>query len=315
MQDILVVVDMQNDFIDGALGTPEAAAIVPAVKQRIQEFDGRVLFTRDTHGEDYLETQEGKNLPVKHCIRGSGGWEICPELRGLCRENPIDKGTFGSTELGALLQAADRENRVRTVTLVGLCTDICVIANAMIAKTFLPEAEIVVDASCCAGVTPESHRTALAAMKACQIRIEGETVHFYEEVEDHLLKFAVIIARSGGKYVFCKHRDRETLEIPGGHREPGEDIGETARRELREETGAIDFDITPVCVYSVTHKDNFHGEESFGMLYFAEIRTFEEELDSEIEKIFRMEGLPERWTYPLIQPHLMAEAARRGFLV
>ena len=138
-------------------------------------------------------------------------------------------------------------------------------------------------------------------------------VHFYEEVEDELLKFAVIIAEHQGKYVFCKHRDRDTLEIPGGHREPGEKILETAKRELYEETGAIDFDIKPICVYSVIRKDNFDGQESFGMLYYAEVSKFEEELHSEIERIVIMDDLPEKWTYPGIQPKLLEEAERRGF--
>lgn len=138
-------------------------------------------------------------------------------------------------------------------------------------------------------------------------------VHFYEEVEDELLKFAVIIAEHQGKYVFCKHRDRDTLEIPGGHRESGEKILETAKRELYEETGAIDFDIKPICVYSVIRKDNFDGQESFGMLYYAEVSKFEEELHSEIEKIVIMDDLPEKWTYPGIQPKLLEEAERRGF--
>ncbi|MBP3458183.1 MAG: cysteine hydrolase [Lachnospiraceae bacterium] len=174
MQEILVVVDMQNDFIDGALGTAEAAAIVPKVEQKIREFNGKVFFTRDTHEENYLESQEGKNLPVPHCIRNTPGWEIRPELSELQKEIPIDKETFGSVKLGELLKAEDKENPIKKITFVGLCTDICVISNALLAKAFLPEAEIVVDAACCAGVTPESHKTALAAMKVCQIKIENE---------------------------------------------------------------------------------------------------------------------------------------------
>lgn len=139
-------------------------------------------------------------------------------------------------------------------------------------------------------------------------------VKFYDEVEDSLLKFAVIITKHGGKNVFCKHRERETLEIPGGHREPGERIDETASRELREETGALEFTIRRICVYSVTAADNFDGQESFGMLYFAEVKSFETELHSEIEKIILTDGLPEQWTYPEIQPELMKEAERRGWL-
>lgn len=145
-------------------------------------------------------------------------------------------------------------------------------------------------------------------------------VKFYDNIEDGLLKFAVIIARAEGKWVLCKHKERSTYEVPGGHRESGEDILTTAKRELYEETGAIDFHIEPMCVYSVTAKDNFDGQESFGMLYFAEINSFEEELHSEIEKIYLMEDWPSEWTYPLIQPKLIEEtkkrlAARDGYLL
>ena len=171
MRDLLIVIDMQNDFIDGALGTPEAVAIVPAVKKKIEEFDGLVLFTRDTHETYYLETQEGRNLPVPHCIRGTDGWKIREELDALRTTEAIDKETFGSSELGGLLCELNEEEEIGSMTFVGLCTDICVISNVMIAKAFLPEVPIIVDASCCAGVTPESHEIALKAMTACQIRI------------------------------------------------------------------------------------------------------------------------------------------------
>ncbi len=139
-------------------------------------------------------------------------------------------------------------------------------------------------------------------------------VKFYDTVSDDLLKFAVIIAKHNGKLVFCKHRQRNTLEIPGGHRENGENISDTARRELYEETGALDFKIEPICVYSVTDENNFDGEETFGMLFFAEIFSFEKELHSEIESICLLDGLPDKWTYPLIQPRLIEEAKRRGCL-
>ena len=138
-------------------------------------------------------------------------------------------------------------------------------------------------------------------------------VNFYENAEDRLLKFAVIIAKTGGKWVFCKHRERETYEFPGGHREEGEEILDTAKRELYEETGALVFAIAPICVYSVISEDEFDGEETFGMLYFAEIETFEKELHHEIESILITESPAENWTYPLIQPRLLAEAERRGF--
>ena len=174
MQDILIVVDMQNDFIDGALGTAEAVAIVPKVAEKVRDFKGTVIFTRDTHGESYMQTQEGRNLPVPHCIKGSRGWEVCPALEPLRTGLTIDKPTFGSAELGRLLLELDAKEPVGSITLVGLCTDICVISNAMIAKAFLPEVPVTVDAACCAGVTPESHRNALNAMKMCQVRIENE---------------------------------------------------------------------------------------------------------------------------------------------
>ena len=139
-------------------------------------------------------------------------------------------------------------------------------------------------------------------------------VKFYDTIDDELLKFAVIIAKTNGKWVFCKHRERDTYEVPGGHREPGEKIIDTAKRELYEETGAVEYDIKPVCIYSVTAPDNFDGRETFGKLYYADITAFENELHSEIEKIIITDTLPEKWTYPLIQPKLLDEAKRRGFI-
>ena len=138
-------------------------------------------------------------------------------------------------------------------------------------------------------------------------------VKFFDEVNDSLLKFAVIIAKSDDKWVFCKHQKRNTYEIPGGHREPGELIDDTAKRELYEETGATDYTLKRICVYSVTAPDNFNGDETFGMLYFADVRSFEKELHNEIEKIIITDRLANHWTYPLIQPKLIEEARRRGF--
>ena len=170
MANILVVVDMQNDFIDGALGTPEAVKIVPYVADAIANFQGTVLFTRDTHEENYLDTQEGKNLPVKHCIRGTDGWQIRPELDHLRTTEAIDKVTFGSSALPEILKKENPES----VTFMGLCTDICVISNVMLTKAFFPEVPVIVDAAGCAGVTPESHKNALAAMKMCQVSVINE---------------------------------------------------------------------------------------------------------------------------------------------
>lgn len=166
---LLVVVDMQNDFIGGALGTQEAQNILPAVRARIADArkEGEeVAFTRDTHGDDYLSSQEGKNLPVPHCIAGTAGHEIAA---GLCLagERVFDKPAFGSIELAAYVKAGG----FAAVELVGVCTDICVISNALLIKAFCPEAEVCVRAGCCAGVTPQSHQTALAAMRACQVKI------------------------------------------------------------------------------------------------------------------------------------------------
>ena len=168
---VLVVIDMQNDFIDGSLGTPEAVAIVPEVKALIDGFDGAVYFTRDTHPKDYLSTSEGKNLPVEHCIKGTVGWEISEKLDTSRAVDIIDKPTFGSRELADKLKALAEKENIESITFAGLCTDICVISNALLIKATLPETEIVVKASACAGVTPESHGRALEAMKMCQIKI------------------------------------------------------------------------------------------------------------------------------------------------
>ena len=165
---VLCVIDMQNDFIDGDLGTKEAEAIVENVKAKIELYrknGDTVIFTRDTHSEDYMTTQEGKNLPVPHCIKGSKGWEISEKL-DTASDKIIDKPTFGSFELAEYISTlAD----VEEIELIGLCTDICVISNAMILKARFTETPIKVDSSCCAGVTPESHANALSAMKMCQI--------------------------------------------------------------------------------------------------------------------------------------------------
>lgn len=164
----LIVVDMQNDFINGALGTKEAQAIVPNVKKKIEEYKARgdeIIFTRDTHEDDYLDTNEGHNLPVKHCVFGTNGWKIADGLE-VDNCGYIDKSTFGWIHWD--------EHSFYDIELVGLCTDICVVSNALILKAQFPDAHITVDASCCAGVTPESHKAALITMKMCQINVIGE---------------------------------------------------------------------------------------------------------------------------------------------
>lgn len=177
MEHILIVVDMQNDFVDGVLGSPEAVAILPAVAEKIRNHEGKIIFTRDTHGEDYMDTREGKYLPVPHCIKGTRGWEIKDEVwaaaEGKTDVEIIDKPTFGSTELVDRLLDFSDDHALGKVTLIGVCTDICVISNAMLIKAALPEIDVVVDAACCAGVSPESHKNALNAMKVCQMDIEN----------------------------------------------------------------------------------------------------------------------------------------------
>ena len=174
MNNILVVVDMQNDFIDGALGTKEAVSIVPNVVAKLEAFDGKVIFTRDTHWENYLESQEGMNLPVMHCIKGTEGWLIRKELEKYFQGIVFDKPTFGSRELGEYLSDLHNREKIESITFVGLCTDICVISNVLLTKAFVPEVPVIVDAACCAGVTPESHKNALEAMKMCQIKVVNE---------------------------------------------------------------------------------------------------------------------------------------------
>lgn len=172
MRKILVVVDMQNDFVDGALGSAEAQVIVDNVVNKIDEFNGEIIVTYDTHQDNYMETREGKYLPVPHCIEGTDGWQLNDKVENALigkGANKLRKPTFGSVKLVDVLSDCDEKNT--EVTLIGLCTDICVVSNAMLLKANYPEMNIVVDASCCAGVTPESHQAALTTMKMCQIEI------------------------------------------------------------------------------------------------------------------------------------------------
>lgn len=165
----LIVIDMQNDFISGALGTKEAQAIVPKVKKKIDEYRARgekIIFTRDTHFKDYLKTNEGKHLPVEHCIKNTHGWQLSDDLGNCAGYEVIDKVTFGYDEWHFY--------NFEEIEIVGLCTDICVVSNALILKAQFPEIDITIDASCCAGVTPESHKAALTTMKMCQINVIGE---------------------------------------------------------------------------------------------------------------------------------------------
>lgn len=174
MKKVLVVIDMQNDFIDGALGTDEAVKIVGSVAEKIREYEGQTVFaTRDTHEENYLETAEGRHLPVPHCIRGTKGWEIRPEIAGALAQadaQVIDKPTFGSEVLARKLQKMAEQEEL-SIELAGLCTDICVVSNALLIKAKLPETPLKVDPACCAGVTRESHEAALLTMKMCQVDV------------------------------------------------------------------------------------------------------------------------------------------------
>jgi nicotinamidase-related amidase len=175
MKRTLIVVDMQNDFIDGALGTKEAQAIVPNVVEKIKHWKGEIIVTQDTHYDNYLETREGKYLPVKHCIDGTDGHKINESVFDVLVKHRgnfafLNKITFGSTALPEIIRGQNFEY----IEIVGLCTDICVVSNAMLLKANYPEIDITVDASCCAGVTPESHQAALTTMKMCQINVIGE---------------------------------------------------------------------------------------------------------------------------------------------
>ncbi|MBQ6884657.1 MAG: cysteine hydrolase [Clostridia bacterium] len=173
MKNILVVVDMQNDFIDGALGTAEAQAIVDNAAEKIKKFNGDIFVTYDTHFDNYMETQEGKKLPVPHCIKGTKGWELNCKIAEALKDKDyktVEKLTFGSVELPKLIEQKIGEDKAK-ITLIGLCTDICVVSNALLLKANLLDAEIYVDAACCAGVTPQTHNAALDTMRCCQINV------------------------------------------------------------------------------------------------------------------------------------------------
>lgn len=172
MRKILIVIDMQNDFIDAALGTKEAAAIVDSVKEKIRSYPAEnVIATMDTHQENYMETQEGQNLPVIHCIKGTDGWRIRPDIAELLKAAKIyEKPTFGSTAMAADLKALSEKEEIE-LELIGLCTDICVVSNALLLKATMPEVKISVDASCCAGVTPKKHLAALETLSSCQVHV------------------------------------------------------------------------------------------------------------------------------------------------
>lgn len=172
---ILIVVDMQKDFVDGSLGTKEAASIVNAVVEKVERYDGEVIFTRDTHDTGYMESQEGKNLPVIHCVKDTEGWEIIRRLDDIRKEKRMkcyDKPTFGCVELAEDIKGAYENGEIESIEMIGLCTDICVVSNALLLKAYVPELPITVDAACCAGVTPEKHEAALETMRSCQIYVK-----------------------------------------------------------------------------------------------------------------------------------------------
>ncbi len=174
MQDCLAIIDVQNDFVDGALGTAEAQAMLPALVERASSFDGKIACTQDTHGEDYLDTPEGRALPIRHCIRGTKGWDLAPAVKeiALKAEAAIyEKPVFGSLRLAQDLTDAFKHGEIGSVELCGLCTDICVIANAVLIRTLCPELPVSVNSRCCAGVTPEKHKAALEVMASLQVRV------------------------------------------------------------------------------------------------------------------------------------------------
>lgn len=174
MSRYLVVIDMQNDFVEGVLGTEEARKIVPLVTKKIKDFPGYVIYTRDTHGSDYLFTQEGRLLPVAHCIADTYGGQLIRELNQLQDEKTVkiyEKNTFASVEMAEALKKEHRLQPIESIELVGVCTDICVVSNAILLKAYLPEVLISVDPACCAGVTPQLHEAALQTMESCQIMI------------------------------------------------------------------------------------------------------------------------------------------------
>ncbi len=171
----LIVIDMQEDFVYGPLGSGEAKKIVNAVCDKVKKFDGEVIFTRDTHQSNYLRTQEGRLLPVTHCVEGSAGWELIAPLKALCEKKMCavyDKPTFGSVPLARALKKENQMEPITSIELVGVCTDICVVSNALLLKAHMPEIPISVDAACCAGTTPEKHQAALETMRSCQIIIK-----------------------------------------------------------------------------------------------------------------------------------------------
>ncbi len=173
MKHFLVVVDIQNDFVDGALGTPEAQAIIDNCVKKIEAFDGEIFVTYDTHGENYLETAEGKKLPVTHCVKGTHGWLLNTKIEKALSSKAyisVEKPTFGSVELPTLIEKSAGDNDF-DITLIGICTDICVVSNALILKAYFSEKEIYIDSECCAGVTPDTHAAALNTMRCCQINV------------------------------------------------------------------------------------------------------------------------------------------------
>ncbi|MCI8669819.1 MAG: isochorismatase family protein [Lachnospiraceae bacterium] len=280
---ILIVVDMQKDFIDGSLGTKEALDIVYPVAKKIKDYKKQgieIIFTKDTHTGDYLETQEGKNLPVAHCIEGTPGIEI-DEALDTNGSVIVNKNTFGSADLPEVIRKTAGEisdTNELEIELCGLCTDICVISNAMILKAFFPEAVISVDAGCCAGVTPESHVNALNAMEKCQIKIYGNTSYKKKKYDcpsvaaDIVVfstrkpekKISVLLIRRGADpYKGC-------WAVPGGFVEKNETVEEAAYRELKEETGIENVMLQQLQVFSRPDRDERGWVMSSAFMALAE---------------------------------------------
>jgi RimJ/RimL family protein N-acetyltransferase len=291
MNEVLVVVDMQNDFVAGALGSDAARAVVPFVCEKIRMHReagrGSVCFTMDTHGEDYLETQEGRKLPVAHCVKGTDGWQLCPEVAAYAGGAQLfEKPAFGSARLAESLAAMHRTQPIDGVTFVGLCTDICVISNAMLLRAFLPETPVCVDALCCAGATPDGHGTALAAMRACQI--------------DTVMETRRLLLRP------WRASDAEALYRHASGLDVGPAAGWAAHTSVEDSRDIIQTVLSAPETYAVVRKDTDEPVGSIGLMtrdgrHSAEMGEDEGEIGYWIGKPFWGQGLIPEATEALLR--------------